>query len=52
MGILDAGDVHYADISHSMGVILKKVYEKQPDFVELRTLLGKKRLQYHLTNKA
>lgn len=51
-GILDSGNVHYADISHSMGVILKKVYEKQPDFVELTTLLGKKRLQYHLTNKA
>ncbi len=51
-GILDSGYVHYADISHSMGVILKKVYEKQPDFVELTTLLGKKRLQYHLTNKA
>ncbi len=51
-GILDSGYVHYADISHSMGLILKKVYEKQPDFVELTTLLGKKRLQYHLTNKA
>lgn len=51
-GILHSGYVHYADISHSMGVILKKVYEKQPDFVELTTLLGKKRLQYHLTNKA
>ena len=51
-GILDSGYVHYADISHSMGVILKKVHEKQPDFVELTTLLGKKRLQYHLTNKA
>lgn len=51
-GILDSGYVHYADISHSMDVILKKVYEKQPDFVELTTLLGKKRLQYHLTNKA
>lgn len=51
-GILDSGYVHYADISHSMSVILKKVYEKQPDFVELTTLLGKKRLQYHLTNKA
>jgi hypothetical protein len=35
-----------------MGVILKNVYEKQSDFVELTTLLGKKRLQYHLTDKA
>ena len=42
----------HADISHSMGVILKKVYEKQSDFVEFTTLLGKKRLQYHLTDKA
>ena len=35
-----------------MGVILKNVYEKQSDFVEFTTLLGKKRLQYHLTDKA
>lgn len=51
-GITGSGHVRHADISHSMGVILKKVYEKQPDFVELTTLLGKKRLQYHLTDKA
>ncbi len=51
-GILDSGNVHHADISHSMGVILKHTYEKQADFVELTTLLGKIRLQYHLTNKA
>ena len=25
---------------------------RMPDFVELTTLLGKKRLKYHLTNKA
>lgn len=35
-----------------MGVILRNVYEKQSDFVEFTTLLGKKRLQYHLTDKA
>ena len=51
-GITGSGHVRHADISHSMGVILKKVYEKQSDFVELTTLLGKKRLQYHLTDKA
>ena len=51
-GILDSGYVHHADISHSMGVILKHAYEKQADFIELTTLLGKIRLQYHLTNKA
>ena len=37
-GITGSGHVRHADISHSMGVILKKVYEKQPDFVELTTL--------------
>ena len=35
-----------------MGVILKKIYEKQSDFVEFTTLIDKKRLQYHLTDKA
>lgn len=35
-----------------MGVILKRTYEIQFDFVEFTTLLGKKRLQYHLTDKA
>ena len=51
-GITGSGHIRHADISHSMGVILKKVYEKQSDFVEFTTLLGKKRLQYHLTDKA
>ena len=51
-GIAGSGHIYHADISHSMGVILKNVYEKQSDFVELTTLLGKKRLQYHLTDKA
>ena len=51
-GITGSGYIHHADISHSMGVILRKVYEKQSDFVEFTTLLGKKRLQYHLTDKA
>ena len=51
-GITGSKHIHHADISHSMGVILKNVYEKQSDFVEFTTLLGKKRLQYHLTDKA
>ncbi len=51
-GITGSGHIYHADISHSMGVILKNVYEKQSDFVELTTLLGKKRLQYHLTDRA
>ena len=51
-GITGSRHIHHADISHSMGVILKNVYEKQSDFVEFTTLLGKKRLQYHLTDKA
>ena len=51
-GITDSGFIRHADISHSFGVILKKVYEKQPEFKELTTLLGQKRLQYHLTDKA
>lgn len=51
-GIKDSGYIRHADISHSMGVILKKIYEKQPNFVEFTTLLGKKRLQYHMTDKA
>ena len=51
-GITGSKHIHHADINHSMGVILKNAYEKQSDFVEFTTLLGKKRLQYHLTDKA
>lgn len=51
-GITDSGHTHHADISHSMGVILRNVYEKRSDFVEFTAFLGKKRLQYHLTDKA
>lgn len=51
-GITGSKHIHHADISHSMGVILKNAYEKQSDFVEFTTLLGKIRLQYHLTDKA
>lgn len=50
--ITGSGHIRHADISHSMGVILRNIYEKQSDFVEFTTLFGKKRLQYHLTDKA
>ena len=40
-GITGSRHIRHADISHSMGVILKNVYEKQSDFVEFTTLLGK-----------
>ena len=41
-GITGSRHIRHADISHSMGVILRNVYEKQSDFVEFTTLLGKK----------
>lgn len=41
-GITGSRHIRHADISHSMGVILKNAYEKQSDFVEFTTLLGKK----------
>lgn len=50
-GITGSGHIRHADISHSMGVILRNVYEKLSDFVEFTTLLGKKRLQYHMTTR-
>ena len=51
-GITDSGIIRHADISHSMGVVLKKVYGKDADFVNPTSILGTKRLQYILTNKA
>ena len=51
-GITDSGFTRHADISHSLGVVLKKVYGKDHDFLSLTSLLGTKRLQYHLTDKA
>lgn len=51
-GIMQTGIPHHIDISHAMGTCFKHVYEKEADFVELTTILGKKRLQYHLTDKA
>lgn len=51
-GIKDSGLIHHADISHSMGICLRQTYEKHSDFYALTKLLGKIRLQYHLTGKA
>lgn len=51
-GIKDYGVPHYLDISHTLGNCMKHVYEKDEDFKELTTKLGKIRLQYHLTDKA
>lgn len=51
-GITDSGFIRHADISHSLGVVLKNVYGKDADFVNLTSILGTKRLQYHLTDKA
>ena len=44
--------LHNIDISHTMGACFKHVYGNEPDFVDFTTLLGKVRLQYHLTDKA
>ena len=35
-----------------MGTCLKHAYGNEPDFVNFTTILGKVRLQYHLTDKA
>lgn len=48
----DAGIPHHCDISHSLGLILKKHFGDSPDFKELTRLMEKKRLSYHLTDKA
>lgn len=52
-GALDAATIpHQHDISHTMGNILKDMYGEDSAFKELTALLGKKRLKYHLTDKA
>jgi hypothetical protein len=51
-GISKSGLQHHLDISHAMGTCLKHAYGNQADFVAFTTLLGKVRLQYHLTDKA
>lgn len=44
-GMLECGYVDYGEMSDCMGVIVKKVYEKEGDFVEVRRVLGKKRVE-------
>ena len=51
-GISKSGLQHHIDISHAMGTCLKHAYGSQADFIAFTTLLGKIRLQYHLTDKA
>lgn len=51
-GISKSGLQHHLDISHAMGTCLKHAYGNQADFIAFTTLLGKIRLQYHLTDKA
>lgn len=51
-GISKSGLQHHFDISHAMGTCLKHAYGNQADFIAFTTLLGKIRLQYHLTDKA
>lgn len=51
-GISQLDLLHHIDISHAMGTCLKHAYGNQADFVAFTTLLGKIRLQYHLTDKA
>lgn len=51
-GIKQSGLLHHIDISHAMGTCFKHAYGNQSDFVDFTTLLGKIRLQYHLTDKA
>lgn len=40
-GITGSRHIHHADISHSMGVILKNVYEKQSDLWSLQHSLAR-----------
>ena len=51
-GISQSGLLLHIDISHAMGTYLKHAYGNEPDFVNFTTILGKVRLQYHLTDKA
>lgn len=51
-GLEDAEATRHSDISHAMGVILRNAYGKDEQYNEFQSLLGKKRLEYHLTPKA
>lgn len=44
--------LQHIDISHTMATCFKHAYGKESDFVSFTTILGKVRLQYHLTDKA
>ena len=47
-----AGLKHHKDISHAMGNMLKHTYQEDAEFKVLTEEMGKKRLSYHLTDKA
>lgn len=51
-GISRSGLLHHIDISHAKGTCFKHAYGNESDFVNFTTILGKVRLQYHLTDKA
>ena len=51
-GISQSELLHHIDISHAMSTCFKHAYGNESDFVNFTTLLGKVRLQYHLTDKA
>lgn len=46
------GNTHHFDISHTFGTICKRRYEDEDDFAAYVELLGKKRLELHLTDNA
>lgn len=48
----EAGIPFHRDISHTFGAILKKHFAESPDFKEFTSIMEKKRLSYHLTDKA
>lgn len=47
-----AGLKHHKDISHAMGNMLKHTYQEDAEFKTLTEEMSKKRLSYHLTDKA
>ena len=49
-GILNL--IHHRDISHTLGIFLKKTYGEDPEFEQFTEEMGKARLQYHLTKMA
>lgn len=51
-GISQSELLQHIDISHAMTTCFKHAYGKESDFVSFTTILGKVRLQYHLTDKA